>query len=145
LEASLGRGSVTVSHPNAKARKVARRARNTGRAAITLRATAGTILATDAATAPLPLQVPRARAVQQTYRFALAAGAATAVAAAPSVRVETVAQTRLDADGPGADPPVVDTDSDASDVPVESLDADPVQWQYHDNRVHHGAVLQHRR
>jgi hypothetical protein len=48
------------------------------------------------------------------------------------VRVETVAQTRLDADGPGGDPPVVDTDSDASDVPVESLDADPVQWEYHD-------------
>jgi len=123
---------VTVSHPDAKARKVARRARNTGRAAITLRAADGTTLATDAATASLPLQVPRARAVQQTYRFALAPGAATVVASAPSVRVETVAQTRLDADGPGGNPPVVDTDTDTSDVPVESLDADPVQWQYHD-------------
>ena len=123
---------VTVSHPDGKARKPSRRARNTGTAKITLRGADGTVLTTDSARAALPVQVPNARAVQQTYRFVVADAAAASVAAATTVRVETVAESRLDADGSGPGAADVDTDSDTSDVTVESLDADPVKWQYHD-------------
>lgn len=122
---------VTVSHPDGKARKPSRRARNTGTAKITLRGAGGAVLTTDSAKASLPLQVPDARAVQQTYRFVVEGPAS--VAATATVRVETVAESRLDADGNGgAADADVDTDSDTSDVAVESLDTDPIRWQYHD-------------
>ncbi|MCW3007038.1 MAG: hypothetical protein JWP17_1664 [Solirubrobacterales bacterium] len=123
---------VTVLHPDGKAHKPSRKARNTGTARITLRAADGAVLATDSARAALPVDVPGARSVQQTYRFALDGAAEQSVAAVATVRVEAVADSRLDLDGSGGDPADTDSDTDASDVPVEDLDAAPIAWQYHD-------------
>ncbi len=123
---------VAVSHPDARARKVSRKARNRGTARITLRNAEGAVLATHSARAGLPVVVPRAHEVIQTYRFVLDDPVAAAVAGAGTVQVQTEVESRLDVDGSGGADPATGTDSDTSEVTVDVLEADPVQWQYHE-------------
>jgi hypothetical protein len=125
---------VVVAHPDAKASVRSRRARNTGTARITLRSTDGTVLAAHAARAALPVDVPRARQVVQTYRFALSADAGAQIASAGKVNVAVVAESRLDPDGSGPADPATDRDTDTADVAVEDLDAVPPLSHYVDIR-----------
>lgn len=128
---------VVVSHPDAKARKPARKARNRGTARITLRAPDGGVLAAHTARAALPMSVPRAREVLQTYRFALDDAAGARLAASDTVTVEVVAESRLDPGGSEA--AATDRDSSTSDVPVEDLATEPALSHYLDIRFATGA------
>jgi hypothetical protein len=125
---------VVVAHPDAKAAKPSRKARNTGTARITLRAADGAVLASHAARAALPVSVPRAREVVQTYRFALDPAAGAQVATAGRVNVDVVAESRLDPDGAGPADPATDRDTDTADVAVEDLSTEPPLSHYVDIR-----------
>jgi hypothetical protein len=123
---------VVVAHPDAKAGARTHEAVNTGTARITLRADDGTVLATHAARAPLPVRVPQARQVMQTYRFALDPTAGAQVASAGRANVAVVAESRLDPDGPGPADPATDRDTDTADVAVENVDGVPPSSHYLD-------------
>ena len=123
---------VVVAHPDVRAAKPSRRARNRGTVAVTLRSADGAVLTRDRASASLPVAVPRARSVVQTYRFTLPAAAADRVTEAGSVQVQTIAESRLDVDGGGPDTATTDRDTDTADVAVQVLDADPPKPQYHE-------------
>jgi len=131
---------VVVAHPDAKARVPSRKARNTGTARITLRSADGTVLATHSARAALPVSVPRAREVVQTYRFSLSADTGAQVASAGTVNVAVVAESRLDPDGSGPADPATDRDTDTADVAVEDVDAEPPLSHYVDIRFGTGAA-----
>jgi hypothetical protein len=118
---------VTVVYPDAGARKVSRRAVNRGTVRVVVRSADGRVLARRSSSARLPVDVPRATWVQQTYRFALP----TTVAAATDPTVDVVAGSQLDPDGPGPKASWHDTDSDRSQPDVDSLDEAPVVYQYH--------------
>lgn len=123
---------VVVAHPDATAAKPSRKARNRGTVEVTLSSADGAVLARDRASASLPVAVPGARAVVQTYRFTLSDAAAQRVTEAGTVQVQTVAQSRLDLDGNGPDPATTDRGTDTADVAVQVLDADPPTPQYHE-------------
>jgi hypothetical protein len=123
---------VVVAHPDAKGRGLTRHARNTGTARITLRTADGAVLASHSARAALPVSVPRAREVVQTYRFALDPAAGAHVASAGRVNVSVVAESRLDPDGAGPADPSTDRDTSTADVAVEDVDAEAPLSHYVD-------------
>jgi hypothetical protein len=123
---------VIVAHPDAKAHALPRKARNTGTARITLRAADGAVLATHSARAALPVSVPRARQVLQTYRFALEPAVGAQIASAGTVNVSVVAESSLDPDGSGPAAPATDRDTATADVAIEDVDAEAPLSHYVD-------------
>jgi hypothetical protein len=119
---------VTVVYPDAAARRVARGAINRGIVRVVVKNGAGRVLARRAGSAELPVDVPRASSVQQTYRFALPA----TVAKAEDITVHVAADGHLDPDGPGPEPSQTDRDHDQVKPTVQHPPSLGPKYQYHE-------------
>jgi hypothetical protein len=121
---------VVVSQPDARAAKPSKRATNDGVVLMAVHGADGEILATRTAHAALPVSVPSGSAVLQSYRFSLSDAEGARVAAAGDVKVSVLADTRLDDNGAADGGMTSSTDVDTIDASVQTLAADPTQWQF---------------